>query len=256
MDFLGKKSVTFLLVLLAGFSLAFSQNILSEVEQGKFSLERPWFEHGLSQSVFAAGTANTGTSFEPYSYALQGGYNIEASTFSATAALQLAKETVQLTSQGVWYPVHFGLLRVGLGGGFNLFFDSTYAFEFNLFPGAYLEFRPRSWFMFSTHINYLLKVRAIYSVVDQIGALCNNTATLGLRATFFVPGGFAFYIGGDSCELFRHMILGVPSFTLGASYSLEKLYFLLEINVRYIDFFTASATYEGTEIRALVGYRL
>ncbi|MBQ5490753.1 MAG: hypothetical protein IIT68_01720 [Treponema sp.] len=232
------------------------QNVLSSIHHEQESSERPWFEFEPVQSVWGAVAINSHTSYEPYVFSFQGLYHLEMQHLALTAGLQFAKECIQLSNETVWYPVQFETMRAGLGTSVNLFFDSVYAFELNLLPGAYMEWRPCSWFLFSMHVNYLFKTRAVYSVVEDIGMLNNHSAAIGFRCAFYVPGGFTMYLAGDADELFRYMILGIPTFTAGIAYNVDRLSFAVELNVRYIDFFTLSATFEGVEARALVGYRL
>ncbi|HAO30501.1 MAG TPA: hypothetical protein DCQ43_04035 [Treponema sp.] len=245
-----------LVFVLCGLSALSAQNVLSSIHHQKEASEIPWFEFEKSQSVWGGLALNSHTSYEPYILSFQGLYHLEMQHLALTAGLQFAKECVQLSSEVVWYPVQFEKMRAGLGTSVNFFFDSVYAFELNLLPGAYMEWRPCSWFLFTMHVNYLFKTRAIYAVAGDIGMLNNHSAAIGFRCSFYVPGGFTFYLAGDADELFRYMILGIPTFTAGAAYNVDRLTFALELNVRFIDFFTLSATCEGMETRLLVGYRL
>ncbi len=246
-----QKFFKFTIFIFIAFFAVFSakaQNILSAYANTNSSEENLFF------SSF---TANTHTSFEPYVFSLQTGYVFEKENLSTTTALHFARESIQITEEGVFWPFRFSRLRMGFGGVVNIHFDSVYDTEINFLPGFYIQFKPFSIFMLSAHTNYFSKGRFIYSVSDAQPILINRSVALGIRASFYPNKSFMLYISLDSTEIFRYMIFMVPTFALGATYNANSNWmFLAEINVRYVDFFTLSAQYEGGELRFSVGYKL
>lgn len=252
------RNVKVMAVLMAVFfsarGIGTAQNILTTTNHTFSETNR--FESAATHTVFTAIAANTNSGFEPYIFSFQLGYNIETTSASGTGAWHFAHNNIQSANEGIWWPLRFKCVRLGLGGTISLNFDIQYAFEFNALPGIYVEYFPFKRFLLSYHVNYLFKGRRIFAISDYEPFLINHSAAMGIRFHLFPGNGFSLYAGADSTELFRYSIFVAPTFTTGIMYSYERFSFLFELNARYIDFFTLSSAYEGTEIRFLMGWRL
>ena len=241
-------------VLLFFGSSAFAQNLFTTTNHTFSQEER--FNTDYSHTVFSAIAANTDSGFEPYIFSVQLGYHFDAPSVSATEALHFARNDIQSATEGIWWPLTVRTVRLGVGGTVDVHFDIKFAFELNVLPGIYIEYFPFKKFLFSAHVNYLFKGRRIYSISDYEPFLINHSAAMGIRFHFFPGNGFCLYAGADSTELFRYSIFVAPTFNTGIMYRYGDFSFLGELNVRYIDFFTLSSAYEGTEIRFLMGWSL
>jgi len=200
---------------------------------------------------------NTGNGFEQYHFLGQAMFILDHGSFSAYSGIQGGKGSFDFVAAGMYWPLRLAKFRLGVGAVYNLNFYSDISMTNNILPGIYIDWRPSDLFYFGFSFKYMLKLRTIYAIADKIPALVNNTVAFGFLFQFNLPHGFGVYLEAASYERYRYMIIGVPSFTAGLTYRMNPSWtFGFEAVVRFIDFFTLSATYDDSEFRLSARYTL
>ena len=214
------------------------------------------FAPALKNSIFMSEAVNAGQSFDSYTISFQGGFEHKEENYQFLAAGQVATNDYQITAKGIWWPVQWEDLRLGIGGIYNFHSYDNISITNNFLAGPFLEFKPWSWFCLKANTVALHKVRTIKAIKDYKPYLLNESLGMGFSANFYPNSKFDIYTGGSSYSLFRYDILGAPVFFLGGTYKYsEQLEFSIEARTRWIDIFTNSAMHSSDEFMLMGRWR-
>ena len=207
------------------------------------------------KSIELSAGYNTASAFESYSFFGNLKFLLDSEKVRIRTGLQYGSGNVDFSNSFVYWPLRFSCVRLGLGLIYNLEFFLDISMTHNLLPGFYLECRPCSWFSFDFMLSFFIKGRTIYALKDDCPLLMNYSAATGFNFNFYLPYNIALFLGMNSCEDFRYMVLGASSFSAGISYVLNDSWsFYFTGTARYVDFFFLSSAFEDAEFKLSARY--
>ncbi|MCR5763167.1 MAG: hypothetical protein K6G00_07295 [Treponema sp.] len=200
---------------------------------------------------------NSGSGFEPYTFMVQPYVQLDTTYFQLYTGVQMSGDIFHATAGGVFWPFRLRRMRFGAGMVYHFSYFDDISLCHDLLFNFHYELRPAYWFGFKMNLGYFHKARRIFAVADYIGYITNKSTDFSFETDFFLPAKITLYTRMSSYEMFRYMVFCAPSFTFGVSKTVGKrLDITFETTSRYIDFFTASARYDDTEMRFILGLHL
>lgn len=244
------KKLMVLFFLLMGFSLWAQET--DETEENKSATGFGPIQQTVK--IFAAG--NTGTGFETYTFSLQSKYSFESKWISASAGALIANKSFDFTTDATFWLFPFRVLKVG---GFVLYhysFVSNLSNTHDVLFGGDIRLAPCKVFEMRLKILRMKKNTELFVLRNTYNPwLKSDSQAVSLQFSFIPFSAWRIDLGVSSIEYFRYNIFCAPTFSFGTSLTFKNgLLITLELDSRWIDFFTLSGNYESTEFRLGCGY--
>lgn len=197
---------------------------------------------------------NTGTGFEPYRAFGQAWFSMDAGRWSLDVGAKASYLSFDFSTDMIFWPLCFTHVRAGVGMMYNINLYGNMGLNNNFLPGLYFQYRTGGVFSVKAFVNYLCKLRTVYSIADTQPFLQNNSLGAGLAFSFSLPGNFDINLTVATYEMFRVMVVGTPSVSLDVGYRIKNWQFGLGAVARFIDPFILSAHFYDAEFNGWVRY--
>lgn len=172
-------------------------------------------------------------------------------------SLRVNQNYLDFTFKNTYLPTFFEKLNIGLGTIFHIQDKPASFIQTDFLIGAFLKYRPCSWFRLDTSTLFLWKNSYIDIGGGDTFFLTNKNMAVDLQLYFYPIKTLALYLAFNSYDTFNYMLAMCPIFKVGVEYDFSK-YIKAGVSVaaQYVDFFIVSAALNSLNYRAFIELKL
>jgi len=205
---------------------------------------QPWFSSDIfnQHTLQVQANVNNGKGVELYRMAAGAVYKYADKYISGTVGLQYSIWTTDFVASGVWYPLRFKKVKIGIGALYHFGRFSNIEYEHDFFLGTYLAYQPFEHFYVNADVSGTIKMSHIASLPREINMLRDNGVALSIQIGTVFAKQLRIEAVVSSYEMFRYHLFINPTFSLNTAYVFKNGFYIeVAMGVRYSDIFTLTS---------------